>query len=434
MKWLTLLLALASVPALAEEEGAAAPLPLQEPQSNWRLSGFGSLGLTERHSGPAWGLIRSSGQDGTDAAVSANVDSRLGLQLDWRGGSRWDGVLQGVLLNRPKGTPWPESLAWANLGYRPAPDTQLRFGRTSPDIFLYANSRNVGYALPWARPPVDFYGFIPLASIDGLSLSQQWTTEAGTTRLQVAGGQFSTTVSDYAGGGIRLNGRDTLVLSATHEVDNWQVKGSYLRGRLRLLGGPGVEQLRQGLAQLSALPVPGVANQLAPLQQSLWLQGTVSYMALGLQYEDGPWTVVTEGNQLSVANGGPLPARRGYVSLGYRVGPATIYGVAGLTRASEPAPPAPDLLTPLTPVVGAVTAGRAQALVQYATTAVNAYRYDQSSVGVGGRWDLRSNLALKLQWDQFNVRANGGAGWFNANAKGARINVATVLLDFVWGQ
>jgi hypothetical protein len=223
------------------------------------------------------------------------------------------------------------------------------------------------------------------------------------------------------------------VLSASHEVGGLQLKGSYLRGRFHIPASPGLEQLRQGMALLSSLPIPGVASQLAELQQDLWLQGTVSYMALGLQYETGPWTLVAEGNQLKVA-AGPLPARRGYVSLGYRWGPTTLYGTAGRTKASKAARIAPDLLTPLTPMLGAPVAQQAQALAQYAARAVNTYRYDQSSLGVGVRWDLATHLALKLQWDHFSVRPVGSAGWFNAGPQAARLDVATLLLDFVWGQ
>jgi len=413
--------------ALAQERSTAS---LDSP---WRVSGFGTLGAVQQSGGHEWGFVRNSTQLGASSRLSAAPDSRAGLQLNWNPGTRWEAGIQGVLLPKPSGTPAVESIEWAHVGYRPLPDTRLRIGRVAPDIFLFADSRNVGFALPWARPPVDFYGFVPLASVDGADLEQRWFTEASTWRARLSAGSVQTSVTDVNGGRVKMKGRDTWAFGLTREEGGLLLKGSYLRSRLQVDTGAGVGPLRDALGQLGQLPVPGLAGALDDLSQNLWNGGFSSYWALAAQYETGPWTFTAEGSQLRVPRS-PLSARRAYVSAGYRSGAFTYYGIASRVKPDKPAFTAPDLAGPATPFLGAEDAQAAQALVGIAAAAGDNFRFDQSTLGVGLRWDFMPNAALKLQVDRFDVRSNGAAGWRFADSRGARGTLVSVLVDFVWGQ
>ncbi len=94
----------------------------------------------------------------------------------------------------------------------------------------------------------------------------------------------------------------------------------------------------------------------------------------------------------------------------------------------------PDVASSLAPVAGPAAARQAQMLAGYATYAANQLRFDQSTFGVGLRWDFASNAALKFQVDRFHVRQNGGAGWRNHDGHAAKGNLVSLLVDFVWGQ
>ena len=123
----------AALPAQAQT-ATPPPIPAQAaPDSPWKVSGFGTLGVVSQAGGNDWGLVRNSTQLGASSRLSATPDSRLGLQLDWNPGTRWEAGVQGVLVSRPSGTPIAQSIEWAHLGYRPWDDTRLRFGRTSAD-------------------------------------------------------------------------------------------------------------------------------------------------------------------------------------------------------------------------------------------------------------------------------------------------------------
>jgi len=415
--------------------GHAQTRPEQSPSldSSWNVSGFGTLGVVNQSGINGWGFGRNITQRGTSSTTSAEPDSRLGLQLNWSGGTQWEGGIQGVALRKPSGAPGQDYIEWAYLGYRPWPNTRLRIGRTSSDLFLFADSRNVGFALPWARPPVDFYGFVPLISVDGVDFEQRWLIDESTWRARATAGSLDTTIASNDGSRGRLHGRQMGVVSLTREQDGLLMKASYSHSQQRLDIGPGPAQLRQGLDQLGALPLPGLADTLGNLKQNLWTGGSVTYFGLGTQYETGPWTLIAEGSQVQVPNS-LISARRGYVSVGYRQGKVTYYGLASRVKPRQGAITEPDLAGSLSPVLGPEGAARAQALVGFAGVAGDSSRFDQRTVGVGLRWDFASNAALKLQVDRFDVNLRGAAGWRNSDGRAAQGTLVTVLVDFVWGQ
>jgi hypothetical protein len=228
-----------------------------------------------------------------------------------------------------------------------------------------------------------------------------------------------------------VRGRRTAALGLSREEDGLLLKVSYLRSHIEVDLPAEQRQLRDGLAQIGALPVSGLAESIGALQQNLWNAGPLRYLALGAQYERGPWTVITEASDLSVP-GSPLSARRGYASLSYRHGRVSYYGLASRVVPKKPAAAEPDLATPLAPLLGEAAAAQAQQLVGYAAAASALYRYDQSTVGVGLRWDCLPTAALKLQVDRFKVHPNGAAGWVGGDTRPARGTLYSVVFDFTW--
>lgn len=417
---------------------AALSLPLihsaqAQSASDWSVSGFGTLGFVDKSGGRDLEFLRSSTQVGADSNFSATPDSRLGLQLNWNPNSQWEAGAQVALISKPPGTRPSEILQYSYIGYRIWPNTRVRIGRNSPDIFLFADSRNVGFALPWVRPPADFYGFAPIVSIDGVDLEQRWSAGDSTWQARLTAGSLTSSVTASSGARIPLEGRDAFALSLARQEGGLHLKVSYLRSRLQVDGGAEVQQLRQGLDQLNALPVPGLTSTVASLEKNLWAGGIAEYLAVAAQYETGPWTLIAEGSQLRVPNSA-LKAKRGYASAGYRVGTVTYYGIASRVKPDQAAVTEPALTATLSPIVGLAAAQQAQALAGYAAAAGDGSRYDQSTLGAGLRWDFSSNAALKLQVDRFNIHNHGGAGWRNYDGRAARGTLVSVLVDFVWGQ
>jgi hypothetical protein len=415
--------------ALSTSADAAA-----DAESPWALSGFATLGLVSKSGGHDWGFARDQGEKGAERDVSARVDSRAGLQLNWNGGARWEGALQAVLRDRPYGTPAEKSLEWAYVTHRPTPEVSLRLGRTSPDLFLFADSRSVGFVLPWVRPPVEFYGFIPVTSFDGGDVSRHWSWAGAEWRGRFAAGRFSANLGALASDEeLLLTGRDAIALTLSREADGLLVKGSYFRARTSVNSTPSMLQLRGGLDQLGALPVPGLGVEVDALQRGLWTRGVGRYLGLGIQYELGPWSLHAEGSRVRI-DGSTASGLRGYVGIGYRIRSVTLYGLASRSIPKHDAQAAPDLDTLVTPVLGPALGQQAQMLAQGATDAANGGRYDQRSLAGGLRWDATANTALKLQLDRIHVHANGAGAWRHGDARPATATVLTVLVDLTWGH
>jgi len=93
----------------------------------------------------------------------------LGLQVQGRLGNSLRGTLQVVSKYGYDGTFKPQ-IGWAFLGWNPTQDLQIRVGRLGFDVFMNADSRDVGYSFLWVRPPTDYYGTLPISHLDGLEI------------------------------------------------------------------------------------------------------------------------------------------------------------------------------------------------------------------------------------------------------------------------
>jgi hypothetical protein len=381
--------------------------------------------------------MRNRAQPGSTRSVDLGTDTRAGLQLHWQPQPGLEFTSQAVLYKRPSGTPASEAIELAYAGWRPTQTARVRLGRTSPDVFLFANSRHLGYAWPWIRPPVDMYGFLPLLAVDGVEGSQVWTGGGGDTSWLFRGatGRFRATGSGSFPDlrSFTIQGRDVVLLTAQRSTGALLLKGSVVQARMSLQLPEEVGIVRGALGQLAALPLPGLAEQIDRLQNNLWSAGRVRYLSLGLQYDQGPWLLHTEFSRLEVSTGGLLPTSRGYVSLGYRWNEVTWFGVFGRTRADVAPTLSPRVEVALAPVLGAAGAAQAQGVLDAAATITSAYRHDQRTVSAGLRWDFASNVALKFQVDRVHVSPFGTGLWRSDSGPiGARNTVASIALDFVW--
>lgn len=420
--------------ALALALCSGLPLQAQEVADHGlSLSGFGTAGVVHQTGAPHWGLIRSTAQKGAAADLSATPDSRLGAQIDWNHGSGWEAAAQGVLLHRAKGSFSGDVIEQAYVGYRPWANTRFRMGRVGPDLFLYSESRNVGYAFTWARPPTDFYAFAPVVAVDGLDVEQRWNVGSSSWRLRATTGTMRTNTTDGGRSYLPAKADDILAVGLSRESGGLLLKLSYMHSRVHLGETPEYTALRQSVDNLQQSPVPALQAAFTPLRDRLWAGGTTNYLALATQYDSGPWTFVAEGSRLSIPRS-TLDSYRAYVSAAWRKDTVTYYALASRVKPRQGALTTPDVASSLAPVVGPAAAQQAQTLAGYATYAANQFRFDQSMVGVGLRWDFASNAALKFQVDRFHVRQNGGAGWRNHDGQAAKGTLVSVLVDFVWGQ
>jgi hypothetical protein len=397
-----------------------------------RVSGYGTLGVSSVHGAEPWRFRREAIQPaGHGQSAAADIDTRLALQANWRASQQWELVGQVLLKRRAAAARASESVAWAFASYAPTPQWTVRIGRTSPDLFLLADYRNVGFAYPWARPSVEFYGWMPISAIDGVDATRSWEQGDAHWRAKAFAGRSRLTLAG-ADGDTPVDGKRMAGFTLSREEQGLTLKLSLARAVSRPSDTGPLQTFRNALLAVTQLPVPSVAADASALMATVPDNDFVTrYGAFGASWEVGAWQLQAETAKIS-GNFGASRASYGYASVAYRLRSATLYTMLGAVRPSDAPTPVPAWEASLTPVIGPALAAMVQRLGTQAAAQNNLSREDQQSVTVGTRVDLGASTALKLQWDAIRVRANGSGLWYGASAEPRKVNVYSAVLDVVF--
>ena len=405
-----LLIGLACAASAHADDGMSKP--------GWSLQGFGSAGAAYSNNADSDYVTSLLKPDGVGASGrwSANLDTRLGVQLNFTANAQWSVVLQVVSEQRLDHSYRP-NVEWANVKYQATPDLALRVGRIALPMFLAADYRKVGYAIPWARTPVEVYGRIPLTSSDGIDATYRFNRGAlknvtqgfyGHTRLALVDGGF-------------IEARRTTGFANTTEYGAASVRVSMLTTDLTIATDY-IHAFYDGLRQFG--PQGAVLAERYTLDHK-----RVNAVSIGASYDPGRWFVMGELGRMRTRS--LLGDTTGlYASAGYRLGDFTPYLTYAHVRAnSRTTDPGLNLagLPPAAAGAGAALNGYLNALL----TIVPAQR----TISIGTRWDCMTDVALKLQLDHATTLA-GSRGTFSNVQPGFRsgrtVNIASAVLDFVF--
>ena len=383
--------------------------------ATYTFSGFGTFGAV--HSGYdradfAASLLKDDGA-GATRPVSLDVDSRLGVQFGAAKG-KWSAVLQLVSDQGATGSYMPV-VEWANLKYQATPDLSLRLGRIALPMFLAADYRKVGYAYPWARPPVEMYGAVPLTNSDGVDLNYRWRQGAVNHLTQVIVGH---TRARYDA---RSNAIARHMTGITHTVSH-----GALTARLSALETEITLDLAHGLFN--------AFRQFGPEGDAIAQRYDVDHKrarvsSVGLNYDPGNWFVTGEVARLDGRSyiGDKSAA---YVGTGYRRGDVTAYAVLSRAR-PRMATRVAGLSTEGMPPEQAATA----AALNAALNDMLRYIAAQDSLAVGLRWDAREDVAVKLQHERLRTRGDSYGTLIRIQPgfqPGREVGVTSLVVDFVF--
>jgi hypothetical protein len=169
----------------------AADTPADSGQSMFSLRGFGTLGVVHSSDDQADYVangMQPKGAGFTDS-WSATPDSKLGIQVSAQFTDRLSAVVQAVSQYQADGTYRPD-VEWANIKFQVTSEFDVRAGRIVLPTFMYSDSTNVGYALPYVRIPLEIYGEFPVDSSDGIDGSYRFHVGDVTNSTQVYTGHF----------------------------------------------------------------------------------------------------------------------------------------------------------------------------------------------------------------------------------------------------
>lgn len=346
----------------------------------FEFGGFGTLGLTYNDD-DRFEFIRDFNQaSGVEGDVSAKIDSNLGVQLSYRFRPDLKGVVQVVARHDRNGSIPPE-LTWAYLKYKPSPTWELRAGRMGWDVYMLSDNRNVNYSSVWIRPPIEYFGVQPYSHIDGVDVVGTFPLAKGLLWFKLYGGFADESLPLDDGAQIDLDDSVVHGGNVNYQIGHWWLRLGYANTELK----EGVSQLEPLLDSMRASnsTAAALANDITTRDKSL------QHYAAGAVYERGPLQVQlmldsVESESLLVPD-----FDAGYINVGYRLDAWTPYmGFAAIESGDNrrdtgyPAGSPPDRSV--------------DALLSDA-------RLDQQTWTLGLRYDIRANVALKLQVDRIQA-------------------------------
>ena len=318
------------------------------------INGFftGQMGVASNDAGYG----NRTGMMGYTSAPNFALGSKLGLQGTFALTEQTQIV--GQLVSR--GTDeWVPEMEWAFLSHNFDSGFTARIGRLRVPLYMYSDYLEVGYAQPWANPPQEVYGIVPISSYNGIDIIYDTDIGEAYLTLQASYGHAvdPADINPYA---VDVEFNNTLGLSATWSYDEWVLRGSYFQTELKsdaIMGGamPALSSFDDDLAQ---------------------------FAGVGISYDNGSFLAISEYT-ISKVEGGYSDTESAYVTLGYRIGNFTPYATYAFLETTDDDDRAWDGTGGLQ---GAGRAAAQQAVLNWQRTAYS----------VGTRYDINSHLALKL--------------------------------------
>lgn len=406
----------------------------QEPAKMFSLRGFGTFGAVAADVRLADYVGNAFQPDGAgfNGERSADIDSKLGVQVDARFSERWSAVVQVVAQHRFDGSYTPQ-IEWANLKFQVTQDLSLRVGRTVANQFMFSDARLVSYIIPWVRPPQEVYGMMPLTNKDGVDIE-----------YRIGDGALRNTVrASYGQTTLELPGRST-----TDEVggrDFFELNNTLAYGPLNLRVGYSSEHGHIRSADLEALfggftsfgqsvsAIPGLeATSARAFELVERYQLTVfpfSLVTVGASYDRDAWLFMAEWASVD-SSALVLDSSAWYASGGYRIGqftPYLTYSQLRTDRPNETGISTTGLPPPLAQAAAALNGSLDAAIANAAA--------EQDSIAFGIRWDWRSDAAIKLQYDRIELGRGSHGRLVNVQPGfefGSTVGVFSASIDFVF--
>lgn len=390
-----------------------------EEASSLTIRGFGTLGAARSSSADVEFVRDLSQPIGIkDGQWSGRIDTVLGIQANWQLSSELEVVGQAVSRYHYDGTRGPE-VAWAFLKWVPDDRLALRAGRIGSDLMMLADSRLVGYSYLAARPSVDFFGPLFFSSFDGVDGSLTLPLGNGLIRSKV----FAGVVQEKATGAPGIwdtSGSSHYGFITDYFAGQWQFRASATN--IRFSNDIKITSLTDPL--YSAAELTGITTASMAADALSAKDTDTRHYTLGAVYDNGPLQIQAAVNSITHQTATFQNSVAAYLLASYRMNTTTPY--VGLSRWKS---------TYKNYITGLPDTAQFAPLNQQFQATLDGSSADQTTYTLGVRWDVWSNIALKLQWDGVYADANSrfpyASSFIDPNWDG-RTNVLSVTMDFIF--
>ncbi len=379
------------------------------PEKLVTFSGFGTLGAVHNQGdGSAFSRDITQPNGASNRGLFWATDSRIGIQANINLSDDLEGVAQVVSRYRTDNNFQPE-LTWGFLKYSYNDFIEIRGGRVGYDVFLGADSTDVGYSFLWVRPPVEYFGPNVAPYIDGGDITFRAPTGPGIGRLKLYSGLARQHIPNLINQ-TQWAGISNLEVGSLQDMSGSRLTGGMLeyqdnnltlrlgRAHLKisheLVPGPiDILGTMRSTAQFLAPINPALASSVDALENDLSFAGKhTDVTSFGLAYENGPFRTQMAMYHLKSNTLLFSDLNSGYLSVGYRAGSFTPYAIVSAVRSKKSSR-------------GDELAGKGiDFLVPMANFLITRGEQARHTYSIGMRYDLMSNVALKFQMDM--VRNN----------------------------
>lgn len=413
-------------------------------QSVFHVSGFATLGATYNDNRDTGVITAYSQSHPAKSGLSDDLDSVLGLQAVWRPLNGTSITAQAVA--RPDDAMQIE-VRMAYLRQELIDGFAVRLGRIRSPLYFDSDVAEVGYAYLTARPPIPLYSIVnSVTALDGGDV--QWRHAWGEMAVLVQGYYGETRYQHHfynegfaahavlkgiKGGSISLLFPYVTLRASRTWADSYTMRAdviSSLDGALTGFSGdvaalatvPGLSASQIATLSAQSKGVAALVNPFdnRPIYTSIGFDGTLKSLRLL-----GEWTELESQSKM-------VGKYQGYqFTVGYPVGDVTPYVTYAQQRRMGGSLNTSALdSTGLSPGLDAGL-GAVQGALSLASEFAN---LSTRSVSVGARWDVRENVALKLQYDWLATPNEETPGMFAVKSLPIRntTNLATLALNLVF--
>ena len=379
----------------------------QSADSAFSFSGFATLGVVKTNTDQAQYVIPSQIR-GADKSASAEVDSKVGVQLTAKANQMFSGTVQLLSKQNGDGNFRPE-FEWAYAKAQVLPSLAFRLGRMGGPFFAVSDFRDVGYANTWLRPPMDVYGQVSFSHFDGVDGSYQTTIGGASLTAQLFGGKSDSTYTR-----VKLKYEDIVGVNTSLELDGGvTLRFGHVQGKLTV-SSPGLIGL---VDILRTTPFASVGNELDATKKK------ATFTGFGAAYDSGNLILNAEYTMRRTESY-VSDTDAWYGTVGYRVQKFTPYVTISQVKfkdgnVNNTVPGGVPSLAGLKGAIDGILAGQ---------------RLNQKTTALGVRWDAYRNIALKAQFERVKPE---GSGFFSNlqpgfGTNGMSVNVYSLSVDTVF--
>lgn len=428
------------------------------PDGNFSLSGFGTLGYARSSTDDALYNYRGQG-GGADKNGSLGTDTKAAIQGTYRIAPTLQATAQVLSKLRPEGDYSP-GVEWAFAKWQALPSLSFRAGRMGVPFFMLSDFRDVNYAVTAVRPSMDVYGQVPVSNFDGGDVSYQMNLGGTTLTSSVWMGGSRTTYALDLPQNRPPSDLKILKQVGLNVLAEWEnglsLRFGHVDGKLSVTSAGTKDVINGATAFKGYASSTAIANQYQTVIDGLSVSGKdASFTGIGFNYDEGNW--VASGEYTKRKTKSYISDTDGmYGLIGYRFGKFTPYFSASRikttrrdTTTAAPTASCSNLSAGVAAAYACTTDPKRTILTQmgsvyYGTRfIIDTQKVDERTNSIGVRWDAKTGVAVKAQFDRISKPADAGGlfmvpltttvttgnSWVN-NPRS--VNILSVSVDYVF--